>query len=129
WRLPSVDKGDFLDAGPIRYVDERQDIGCLPVRTTSGSLGRALPIYATPEEEVRLSASLWSAWVGHGITDRDRLFMMAAPYLKSPRPPYRSTFAPVDISTDETIQLFRASRPTAIIGSVECIALLAAEAK
>jgi len=129
WRLPSADKGDLLDAGPIRYVDERQDFGCLSVRTTSGSLGLALQIYAIPEEEVRLAASLWSAWVGHGITDRDRLFMMAAPYLKNPRPPYRSTFAPVDISTEETIQLFRACQPTAIIGSVECIALLAVEAK
>src|SRR4029077_13612360 len=49
--------------------------------------------------------------------------------LERQRPPYRSTFAPVDISTDETIQLFRASQPTAVIGSVECIALLAVEAK
>src|SRR4051812_47039859 len=52
WRLPSVTKGDYLDAGPIRYVDERLDICELRTRTTSGSLGRALTIYATAEEAV-----------------------------------------------------------------------------
>jgi phenylacetate-CoA ligase len=129
WRLPSVTKSDYLRVGSSNYVDERQEIGQLRRRTTSGSLGRALAIYATQEEEVRLRASLWSAWLSLGITSRDRLFMMAAPYLARPLPPIRSDFAAVQMSIDEVIERFRALQPTAIIGSVESIALLAVEVR
>ncbi len=129
WRLPSVAKDDYLNAGPIRYIDERLDLGTLKTRTTSGSLGRALAMFATEEEDVRLRASLWSAWLSLGITHQDRLFMMAAPYLERPLPPIQSDFAPVQMSVEETIGRFRALQPTAVIGSVECIALLASEAR
>jgi phenylacetate-CoA ligase len=64
-----------------------------------------------------------------GITHQDRLFMMAAPYLARPKPGFRSEFVAVQMSTDETIERFRALRPTAIIGAVEAIALLAAEVR
>jgi phenylacetate-CoA ligase len=74
-----------------------------------------------------MRANLWSAWLGLGINHDDRLLMMAAPYLERKVPPYRSDFIPVQMSNDEAIERFRALRPTAIIGSVECIALLAAE--
>jgi phenylacetate-CoA ligase len=127
WRLPAVTKNDYLEVSPTGYVDERRDLAELSSRSTSGSLGRALTIYATPEELVRLRANMWSVWLGLGIAHHDRLFMMAAPYLARPLPPIRSDFAAVQMSTDETIARFRALQPTAVIGSVECIALLAEE--
>jgi phenylacetate-CoA ligase len=129
WRLPAVEKGDYLDAGPMRYIDHRQDFAALNMRPTSGSLGHALPIYANGEDGITMRACLWSAWLGQGVHPRDRLFMMAAPYLERELPPFRSAFAPASISTEETMRRFRELRPTVIIGSVECIALLAQEAR
>lgn len=127
WRLPAVEKRDYLEAGPERYVDSRHDLTRLYTKSTSGSLGKSLMIFTSRDEGTRMRANLWSAWLGLGIAPEDRLFMMAAPYLERKVEPYRSDFAPVQMSTDETIARFRALRPTAVIGSVECIALLAAE--
>ncbi len=127
WRLPAVLKKDYLEAGRDRYVDERCDPDQLRRRTTSGSLGHSLPIYTNSAEAMRLWASLWAAWIGLGIGREDRLFMMSAGYLERPLPPIRSTFIPVQMPMDETIEQFRQLAPTAVIGSVESIALLAVE--
>lgn len=127
WRLPALEKRDYIEAGPDRYIDERQDFSRLYTKSTSGSLGRSLTVYTARDEGVRMRANLWSAWLSLGITAQDRLFMMAAPYLAKKVRSYTSDFVPVQMATDETIERFRALRPTAVIGSVECIALLAVE--
>ncbi len=127
WRLPSVTKNDYLRAGPGHFVDERKDLGRLRRRTTSGTTGPALAIYNTPVEGLQLRASLWSAWLSRGVTRNDRLFMMSAPYLAVPIEPIRSDFAPVQMPIEEVVERFRALQPTAIIGPVEAIALLAVE--
>jgi len=86
-------------------------------------------MYATLEEGLRLRAGLWSAWLSLGITVKDRLFMMAAPYLANPVPPIQSDFASVQMTTDEVIGRFCALQPTAIIGTTEAIGLLAVDAR
>lgn len=127
WQLPAVLKRDYLEAGRDRYVDERCDPDQLRRRTTSGSLGLALGLYSSPTEATLLWASLWAAWIGLGIGREDRLFMMSASYLEQPLGPIRSTFIPVQMPMDEAIERFRQLAPTAVIGSVESIALLAVE--
>ena len=70
-------------------------------------------------------AGLWAGWVGMGVTSRDRLFMMSAPYLAEKVEPFQSLFIPVQMPTDEVIREFQNFRPTVIVGMVEVIALLA----
>ena len=127
WRLPVVSKVDYLRVGPKGYTDGRGDLLDAYTQTTSGSLGRALTIYAGPNDSQQLLASLWTGWLGLGVTVRDRLFMMSAPYLSEEVDPFRSVFIPVKMKMEETIALFQQFRPTVIIGLVESIALLAVE--
>lgn len=127
WRLPTVSKEDYLQQGPSRYVDERFSLAELGTQTTSGSLGRSLTMYASPSERLRLSASLWSAWLDRGITSADRLLMMSSPYLARPMIDVQTDFIPVQTPTEEIVERFRALRPTAIIGPGESISLLARE--
>jgi phenylacetate-CoA ligase len=129
WRLPAVSKSDYLQVGPQGYTDGRGDLLNPYTQTTSGSLGRALTIYATPTEALQLLANLWTGWLGMGVHVQDRLFMMSAPYLSEAVDPFRSVFIPVQMKMEETIALFKRFRPTVIIGMVEAIALLAVELK
>jgi phenylacetate-CoA ligase len=129
WRLPAVSKVDYLEAGSKGYTDGRGDLLNLYTQTTSGSLGRALTIYATATEADRLLANLWTGWLGLGVHERDRLFMMSAPYLAEEVAPFRSVFIPVQMKIEEAVALFRRFRPTVIVGMVEAIALLAVELK
>jgi len=127
WRLPAVSKIHYLEAGQKGYTDGRGDLLNLYTQTTSGSLGRALTMYATPTEALQLLANLWTGWLGMGVHVRDRLLMMSAPYLSEEVDPFRSLFVPVQMKIEETIALFKRFRPTVIIGMVEAIALLAVE--
>jgi len=124
WHLPAVGKDDFLRFGPAGYVDEREELARLIRRTTSGSLGRALELYATAAEAMIHSALLWSGWMAH-VTAADRLFCLAAPYLQFQHQFVPNTFIPVQASAAEALARFQEFRPTVVIGSVEAIALLA----
>ena len=66
WRRRHVNKEDYLSAGPNSCVDERQELNQLIRRSTSGSLGHALNLYATPMEAMIHSAMLWAGWMGTG---------------------------------------------------------------
>jgi phenylacetate-CoA ligase len=129
WRLPAVSKSDYLQAGAKGYTDERGDLPNLYSQSTSGSLGQALTIYATPTEALQLLANLWAGWLGMGVHVRDRLFMMSAPYLSEAVDPFHSIFIPVQMKIEDAIAVFKQFRPTVIIGMVEAIALLAVELK
>lgn len=125
WRLPSVSKEDYQRLGPRGYVDERHEFATLARRTTSGSLGRKLEIYASREEAVRTRASLWSAWLGQGVTTDDRLLTVGSPHLARGFPGYRCAWVPAGAVDDEIRERFRALKPTVIVGIVECVAILA----
>ena len=127
WRVPAVTKSDFVRAGQASYTDERLILGNLHTQHTSGSLGGRLTIYATEVETLYQLAGLWAGWAGMGVTSRDRLFMMSAPYLAEKVEPFQSVFIPVQMPTDEVVREFQNFRPTVIIGMVEAIALLAVE--
>ncbi len=124
WRLPAVNKDDYLSAGPNSYVDQRQELVQLIRQSTSGSLGHVLNLYATPMESMIHSALLWAGWMGQA-TAGDRLFCMAAPYLDFQHQYLPNTFIPVQMSGAETRRQFIQFQPTMVIGSVEAIALLA----
>jgi phenylacetate-CoA ligase len=127
WRVPAMTKSDFVRAGEASYTDERLILGNLHTQHTSGSLGGRLTIYATEVETLYQLAGLWAGWVGMGVTSRDRLFMMSAPYLAEKVEPFQSLFIPVQMPTEEVVREFQNFRPTVIIGMVEAIALLALE--
>jgi phenylacetate-CoA ligase len=129
WRLPSVSKVDYLRVGAKGYTDDRGDLLNLYSQTTSGSVGRAMTMYSTQPEAQRLLANLWSGWLGLGVKASDRLLMMSAPYLAEQVEPFSSFFVPVKMTEEETVAAFKRFRPTVVIGSVESIALLAAELK
>jgi phenylacetate-CoA ligase len=129
WRLPSVSKHDYLRVGAEGHVDERvsRSLPDLPTQKTSGSLGATLTLYSTKEEMIRQHASLWAAWISHGVTAQDRLLMMSAWHLERQIPPFLSTFIPYGTPIETTVRLFEQFQPTIIIGVVESIALLAKE--
>jgi phenylacetate-coenzyme A ligase PaaK-like adenylate-forming protein len=124
WRLPAVSKEDYLRRGPSGYVDEREDLARLIRRTTSGSLGQALNLYATPSEATIHAALTWTGWMGQAAPN-DRLFCMAAPYLEFHHQYLPNTFIPVQMSTADTRARFQEFQPTVVIGATEAIALLA----
>src|SRR3954469_21088926 len=78
WRLPAIDKQDLLQAAPYGHVDEREDTARLIRRTTSGSLGPALSLYAAHTETIVHSALLWSGWMSR-VSASDRLCCLSAP--------------------------------------------------
>ena len=78
WRLPAIDKQDLLRAAPYGHVDEREDTSRLIRRTTSGSLGPALSLYAARTEAIVHSALLWSGWMSR-VSASDRLCCLSAP--------------------------------------------------
>ena len=127
WRLPAVQKSHYLRIGPKDYTDGHESLLNFTTQRTSGSIGRALTMYAGAEESSLLLANLWAGWLGLGVTSRDRLLMIAAPYLSERVPPYASLFIPVELTMEEMVEQFRNFRPTVIIGMVEGIALLAKE--
>ncbi len=124
WRLPAVCKEDFVNIGPTGYVDERHALPQLVRQTTSGSLGQALELFATPIEATIHSALLWDGWMGQ-VTTSDRLFCMAAPHLQFDHQYLPNTFIPPHMNAADTRLRFMEFQPTAVIGSVEAIALLA----
>lgn len=124
WQLPAVRKDDLLRAGARAYVDEREDAERLVRQTSSGSLGAALDLYASPAEAQLHAALLWTGWMAH-VTIADRLFCLAVPGLRFQHQYVANTFVPVQMSAAETRTRFRDFRPTVVLGSVEAIALLA----
>lgn len=129
WRLPTVEKADYLRCGAEQYVDERlsKSLGDLHKQTTSGSLGSALTLYSTQEEVDRQFAALWAAWISRGVTPDDRLFLMSAWHLERELPPFYGMFVPYSTPVDQAARLFEQFQPTVIIGVVESIAMLAKE--
>lgn len=124
WRLPAVSKEDYVRLGPAGYVDEREERPRLVCRTTSGSLGRALDLFATPAEATVHSALLWSGWMGR-VTKEDRMLCLAAPHLEMTQQYIPNTFLPTRASAEEARARVLEFRPTVVVGSVEAIALLA----
>jgi phenylacetate-CoA ligase len=127
WQLPHVSKADYLRVGPDGYTDCGEDALNLYSQTTSGSVGRALTMYAQPKEAARMMANVWSGWVSAGVTTKDRLMMMSAPYLAEEVGHFSKVFIPVQTPVDQLIETFRTFQPTVIIGMVEAIALLSVE--
>jgi len=124
WRLPALTKDELLSAGPERCVDEREHLSDLFRRSTSGSLGPALALYAAGTEAVIHTALLWGGWMER-ITRDDRLFCMTAPQLEFQHQFVPNMYIPVQMKATEVVDQFRAFQPTAVLGSVESIALLA----
>ncbi|MFI3191046.1 MAG: hypothetical protein QX190_15995 [Methylococcales bacterium] len=81
WHLPAITKEDFINAGAKNYIDERRDLQKLICRSTSGSLGKAIDLYATPFETLTGKSLYWAGWMWR-ITQNDRLFCMSAPHLE-----------------------------------------------
>jgi phenylacetate-coenzyme A ligase PaaK-like adenylate-forming protein len=124
WRLPALTKNELLNAGPERCVDERERLPELYRRSTSGSLGPALALYAAGTEAVIHTALLWSGWMER-VTRDDRLFCMTAPQLEFQHQFVPNVYIPVQTKAADVVAQFRAFQPTAVLGSVESIALLA----
>jgi phenylacetate-CoA ligase len=128
WRLPALTKNELLSAGPERCVDERERLSELYRRSTSGSLGPALTLYAAGTEAVIHTALLWSGWMER-ITREDRLFGMTAPQLEFTHQFVPNVYIPVQMEAAEVVDQFRAFQPTVVLGSVESIALLSRDLK
>jgi phenylacetate-CoA ligase len=124
WRLPALTKDELLSAGPERCVDERERLSELFRRSTSGSLGPALGLYAAGTEAVIHTALFWSGWMER-VTRADRLFCMTAPQLDFQHQFLPNLYIPVQMSAADVVSQFRAFQPTVVLGSVESIALLA----
>lgn len=123
WKLPAVSKEDYLRVGSAGYVDEREEPARLVHRTTSGSQGRALDLYASPAEARIHVALLWAGWMSQ-LSASDRLLFLAAPQLHGQPQHLPSAFLPVQTGAEETRRRFVELEPTAVIGSVEAISLL-----
>ncbi len=124
WRLPALTKDELLNAGPERCVDERERLADLYRRSTSGSLGPALALYASGTEAVIHTALLWSGWMER-VTGEDRLFCMTAPQLEFQHQFIPNMYIPVQMKAADVVAQFRSFQPTTVLGSVESIALLA----
>jgi phenylacetate-CoA ligase len=125
WRLPAITKQDLLAAAPFGHVDEREEATQLVRRTTSGSLGPALSLYAARNETIIHSALLWSGWMSR-VSSSDRLCCLSAPQLEFQHQFVPNIFIPLtDSGAGEAVKRFQEFKPTVVIGSVESIALLA----
>ncbi|MEY2546703.1 MAG: hypothetical protein QOG48_1820 [Verrucomicrobiota bacterium] len=127
WRLPAVSKGDYLRVGRRGYTHDAEGLLNSYTQSTSGSIGQSLTMYADADEAQMLLANLWAGWVGNGVSPKDRLFMMSAPYLAERVPNFDSVFIPVSMKMDEIVARFQSFAPTVVVGMVESIALLAME--
>ncbi|MFZ2727613.1 MAG: hypothetical protein WAX77_15260 [Methylococcaceae bacterium] len=124
WHLPAISKEDFINAGANNYIDSRRNLTNLIQVTTSGSLGKAMDLYATPFENLTRRGVFWAAWMWR-INTSDRLFCMAAPHLDFKHQFVPNVFIPTLMPADEVRARFLEFQPTVLLGSVEAIALLA----
>lgn len=127
WKLPAVNKSDFLRAGPRHYTDEYDSLLDAFVQKTSGSTGSPLSIFARPREAEVMLASFWSGWVSAGVNLKDRIFLAGSRQLGVEVPEFNVVFCPQGMSLDEQIERYRAFEPTIVIGLTEAVALLAKE--
>lgn len=122
------EKGDLLNAeaaGIWRTGGSREKLAWT---STSGTSGRRLALAATPSEICTLGGLMWAGFWHLGIRHHDRILMVGSILLRRAPPPFRGRWIAPSMPPEERLRLFQVFRPTAVIGQMEGIAMLARDA-